>query len=87
MTIKFSKAFKKQYKLLPTRIQQQFDRRLLLWQEDPTNRLLNVHQLKGALSDFYSMNVTGDVRALSQAVEGWTYIYQFIGTHAELYVK
>jgi mRNA-degrading endonuclease RelE of RelBE toxin-antitoxin system len=87
MIIKFSTKFKKQYKSLPTKTQKQFDSRLFLWQEDPANPLLHAHRLKGSLSNFYSINLTGDVRVLYEPAGGNVFVFHMIGMHAELYVK
>lgn len=83
--IRFSKKFKKQYQKLPAKYQQQFIERLQLWQEQPYHPLLNNHKLSGKLSDFYSININADLRALYQVVGDDIYIYQLIGTHSQLY--
>ncbi len=85
MTIKFSKQFKKQYKKLPKKIQLQTEARINLWQEDPMNSLLRLHQLQGKLAGYYSINITGDIRALYEVVDDEIYMYDMIGTHSQLY--
>lgn len=85
MTIRFSKKFKKQYQKLPPKMQYQARRRIELWQEDPMNSLLRLHQLKGEMKDFYSINISGDIRALYEIVGDEVYIYQMIGSHSQLY--
>lgn len=85
MTIKFSKRYKKQYKKLPPKLQKQTKQRIELWQEDPTNQLLNVHQLKGKMANYYSINISGDIRALYEIVGEEIYLYDLIGTHSQLY--
>jgi addiction module RelE/StbE family toxin len=85
MTIRFSKKFRKQYKKLTPKLQQQTKRRIELWQEDPTNTLLNQHQLSGKLAGYYSINISGDVRALFEVVGEQVYLYDMVGTHSQLY--
>lgn len=81
----FSKKFKKQYAKLPAKVRRQFDLRYELWCEDPANPVLRVHRLKGKLANFYSMDVTGDVRAIYEDIDGTLYLYAMIGSHSELY--
>lgn len=85
MTINYSRRFKKQYQKLPPKVRAKFKQRLLLWREDPTNSLLRLHKLEGKLQNFYSINITGDIRALYEIVGDEVYIYEMIGTHAQLY--
>ena len=85
MTIKFSKRFKKQYKKLPQKLQIQTKSRIALWQEDPANSLLRVHELEGKLKGYYSINISGDIRALYQIVGDEMYLYEMIGSHSHLY--
>ena len=65
--------------------QNRFWSRLELWQEDPNNPLLRLHKLEGKLANYYSINVTGDIRALYEIIGDEVYIYDMIGTHSQLY--
>ena len=65
--------------------QNRFWSRLELWQEDPNNPLLRLHELEGELANYYSINVTGDIRALYEIIGDVVYIYDMIGTHSQLY--
>ncbi len=85
MTIKFSKRYKKQYKKLSPRLQKQTKHRIELWQEDPYNPLLRLHKLEGKLAKYYSINITGDIRALYEIVDDEICLYDMIGTHSQLY--
>ncbi len=85
MEIKRHKKFKKQYKKLPKKVKEKFSERVVLLLENPENKLLNVHELKGKLKNHYSMNVTGDVRAIFAIIDNQIYFFLLIGTHAELY--
>ena len=85
MTIKFSKKFNKQLGKLTVSQQDKFWSRLELWQEDPANSLLRVHRLRGKLANYYSINITGDIRALYEVIDDELYLYDLIGTHSQLY--
>ena len=85
MTIRYLPKFKKQYKKLPLKMQTQFDDRIQLFVVDPTQPKLKVHPLKGKFAGYWSMSVSGDIRAL-YIIEGDTIvIFALIGTHSQLY--
>ena len=67
MEIRFSHNFKKRYKKIPLKISRQFDERLLLLEKDIHNLLLSIHPLEGKRLGQWSMNVTGDWRAICNA--------------------
>jgi len=85
MVIKYLPKFKKQYKKLPKKFQEQFDQRLRLFISDPTNPSLRIHPLKGNYSGYWSMNINGDIRALYLSEGEKIIIFALIGTHSELY--
>jgi addiction module RelE/StbE family toxin len=85
MTIQYTPKFKKQYKKLPNKLQKQFDERLLLFLEDMTNPVLRVHSLTGSFGGYWSMNVSGDLRALYLKKGDELIIFALIGTHSQLY--
>ena len=89
MKIKFSKKFSKQYGKSPKQIRRFFDERLALFIKDQSDPLLNNHSLKGNLSGYRSINITGDWRALYSEYEendsGTIVIFELIGTHSQLY--
>lgn len=85
MTIRYLPKFKKQYKKLPKKFQDQFDKRLQLFLVDPTLPMLRVHPLKGKFAGYWSLSVNGDILAL-YLVDGETIIiFALIGSHSELY--
>ena len=66
-------------------MQDQFDERVQLFATDPTLPMLKVHPLKGKYAGYWSMSVSGDVRAL-YIIDGDTIIiFALIGTHSQLY--
>ena len=85
MQVVFSKSFKKQYKKLPIQIQDQTKSRILLWQQNPQDSQLNLHRLKGKFSRYWSINITGDIRAFYEITDEQTYVFAKIGSHSQLY--
>ena len=85
MILQYTPRFKKQYKKLPSKFQQQFDERLQLFIADPTNPALRVHPLKGSYSGYWSMNVSGYLRAIYLNKGDELIIFALIGTHSQLY--
>ena len=85
MTIRYLPKFKKQYKKLPPKIQNQFDEKVALFAADPTLPVLKVHPLKGKYRGYWSMNVNGDIRALYVMDGDLIVIFGLIGTHSQLY--
>lgn len=83
MTIRYSKSFKKHLKLLAPKIQAQTDARLRLFAADPTNPLLRQHPLKGKLKGYFSINISGDMRAVFKR-DGDAATFVLIGTHSQL---
>ncbi len=85
MEILFKSSFTKQYKKLPSKVQEKFNERLLLWLSNPADSLLRVHALTGKYTGYWSMNVSGDIRALYKHEGDTIVIFVLIGTHSELY--
>lgn len=85
MIIQYTNKFKKQYQKLPKKFQSQFDARLKLFVVEPTNPRLRVHPLKGKYSGYWSMNISGDLRAIFLRKGDEMVIFALIGTHSQLY--
>lgn len=85
MTIQRSATFKKQYRKLSAKLQHQFDARLKLFILNPTQPSLRIHPLKGRYLGYWSMNITGDIRALYRYQGQQIVIFALIGSHSELY--
>lgn len=85
MTIRYSRKFVKQLARQPAKVQQALYLRIKLFEENPNGPLLNSHRPKGEMSRYYSINVTGDVRALYEIVGDEIYVYEMIGTRRQLY--
>lgn len=85
LKISLSKGFKKQYKKIPKNIKKAFLTRLEIFRKDQSNFILKNHPLKGDRLGQWSINVTGDIRAIYK-VEDRDYIrFIMIGSHSELY--
>jgi addiction module RelE/StbE family toxin len=85
MTIQYTPKFKKQYKKLPKKFQEQFNERLHLFLADSSNPQLRVHPLIGKFTGYWSMNVSGDLRAIYLQKGEEIIIFALIGSHSELY--
>ena len=85
MIILFSKKFKKQFRKLPKRTQLRVGERIKLFTTDSQNPLLNNHKLQGKQSNYSSINISGDIRALYENLDKKKVLFVTIGTHSELY--
>lgn len=85
LKIEYSKRFRKQFSRLHPKIRGQFKTRQRLWLNDPYNVQLHLHMLTGEYAGLYSINITGDIRALYEKIDGTYVIFGFIGTHSQLY--
>lgn len=86
MIIKFSKTFVKQKNKAPQKIQKTLNDWIRLFMKNPNNPLLNFHKLKGILKDYYSINISGDWRAIIKiSSNNQVAIFALLETHSELY--
>jgi addiction module RelE/StbE family toxin len=85
MKLRYSSAFKKQYKKLPKRTREQFKKRLVLFLKDDRDAMLHIHKLAGAYDGLWSMNVSGNIRAIFDRAIPDIALFVAIGSHSELY--
>ena len=85
MVINFAKSFYKDYQKLSKKRQDQFWNRLEIFKENQNNPQLNNHKLHGPYNNFYSINVSGDVRAIYEQINKSKVLFIKIGTHSQLY--
>lgn len=87
MRIDYAKRFRKNLKKSPVHIKHAFAKRLALFIENMEHPLLRNHKLHGNHHELWSIDVTGDWRALYHVVDGNIEWVEFvnIGTHSELY--
>ena len=83
--IEYTNKFRKQYSKLNPKVRAQFKKRQRLWLSDPYNTQLHLHMLTGEYAGLYSINITGDIRALYEKIDNSYVIFGFIGTHSQLY--
>ncbi len=76
--------FKKQFRKLSKGIQKAFEERVYIFLKQPSNIVLNNHPLQGDRRDCWSINITGDIRAIYK-LQGTIAIFIDIGTHSQLY--
>lgn len=84
MEVRFHKNFKKKFKKLPIKIQEQFYERLELFFQNKFDKILNNHSVDKAFSNCNSINVSGDYRVIFED-QGNLAVFITIGTHSELY--
>lgn len=89
MLINYGRRFVKQYDKADLKIKEAFKNRVKLFRENPFSPLLNNHALTGQYSDYRSINITGDWRAIYSEIEDEagekTIIFELLGTHSQLY--
>lgn len=78
------KNFKKQFSKLDKKIQAEFEYKIYRFLDDHNHPVLNNHPLHGEWAHYWSINITGDVRALYE-VKDFTAIFVAIGKHSKLY--
>jgi mRNA-degrading endonuclease YafQ of YafQ-DinJ toxin-antitoxin module len=83
--ITYSNGFRKSYLRLPNFIQDKFKERLKLFIVSPNHILLKKHRLHGIYENFFSINVTGDYRAIFKQISDSMVEFRNIGTHSQLY--
>lgn len=87
MELRYSARFKKQYKKLPEKTQSRVNDRITLFRVNPLHPMLRNHPLQGNFVGYWSINISGDIRALYKYDDGDVIIFALIGTHSELYGK
>ena len=85
MEIRYSTQFKKQYKKLTKRTRLRFQERFVIFLEDQNSPQLHVHKLSGKYDGLWSINVTGNIRAIFDAHYKDIVIFVAIGSHSKLY--
>ena len=59
--------------------------RITLFSEDPLNPVLRNHPLHTPYKGSYSIDITGDYRAVYELIDDQTALFTHIGTHSQLY--
>ena len=85
MKVVYSHHLKKKYKKLTEAMQNKFDNRILLFRDNKHHPLLHNHALHGVYEGNWSINITGDYRAIYSYLGEDTVLFITMGTHSELY--
>ena len=80
-----SKSFEKDFTKLPTAIKKKTIVTLEKFIANPQNPTLRNHGLSGKWRGYFSINVTGDTRAIYFVMEDDLVRFVAIGSHSELY--
>ena len=80
-----SKRFEKDFATLTPATKKKAIATLEKFVENPQNPTLRNHGLSGKWKGHFSINVTGDTRAVYFAIEDTTVRFVAIGSHSELY--
>jgi len=85
MNVVFHKRFDKMAKKLSPKIKTKMVERITLFSKDPLDSVLRNHALKTPYKGSYSIDITGDFRAIYYLVDSETALFTHIGTHSQLY--
>ncbi|MAZ56594.1 hypothetical protein CL653_02285 [bacterium] len=80
-----SKQFKKDFSKLPKTTKAKALIALELFTQDPNHPTLRIHALRGKWAGHFSLDVTGDTRAIYFVVEEGIVRFVTIGSHSQLY--
>lgn len=85
MIIDFHKDFTKAFKKLSPKIKKKFQDRLILFEKEQFNPILNNHALTGKYQGYRSINVSGNIRAIYINSSEEDVVFVKIGSHNKLY--
>lgn len=85
MIVIFHKRFDKMASKLPQKIKTKMVERITMFTKDPLEYALRNHALNTPYKGSYSIDITGDYRAIYFLVDDETAMFTHIGTHSQLY--
>jgi len=85
MIVLTHRKFDKRFVKLSVALKEKFKERRNLFLLDPFNSVLNNHALHGDRAGQWSINITGDWRAIYEFKDTETIIFVDIDTHSNLY--
>lgn len=85
LTNDFIKIYKKRFSNRRN-FKERFDERVRLFSQNPSDSILNDHELSGKLQGYRAFSITGDVRVIYYIFEDTAYLVD-IGTHNQVYGK
>ncbi|TSC85748.1 MAG: translation repressor RelE [Microgenomates group bacterium Gr01-1014_7] len=90
MNVKLDPDLLKKLKKLDIRIRNSFREKILIFQKNPNESLLNNHELRDQYKGLRSIDITNDYRAIYEemtAGEDTIAYFSILGTHNELYKR
>jgi addiction module RelE/StbE family toxin len=85
MNVVFHRRFDKMAAKQAPKIKQKIVERITLFTNDPLDRQLRNHPLHSPYKGSYSIDITGDIRAIYELVDDETALFTHVGTHSQLY--
>lgn len=85
MNVVFHRRFDKQASKLPQKVKLKMVERISLFCKDPLDISLRNHALHTPYKGSYSIDITGDYRAIYHLFDDDTALFTHIGTHSQLY--
>ena len=85
MNVVFHKRFDKMAGKLSPKLKVQLVKKITLFSKDPLKPALRNHALNTPYKDSYSINISGDYRAIYHLVDDQTVMFTHVGTHSQLY--
>lgn len=81
VSLHVSTRFKKSYKKLPRHIQEDFDKRIRVFEATPFHPTLRTHKLGGSLGEYYSFYLRDGFRVLFDFIGDAVVILVNVGSH------
>jgi addiction module RelE/StbE family toxin len=85
MKVVFHKRFEKMVQKLTPKVKQKMIERINLFTQDPLDKRLRNHALHTPYKGSYSIDITGDYRAIYELIDDETALFTHVGTHSQLY--
>jgi addiction module RelE/StbE family toxin len=85
MKVVFHKRFDKMAIKLPAKVKLKAVERITLFSRNPLDPKLRNHALNTPYNGSYSINITGNYRAIYYLIDDQTAMFTHIGTHSQLY--
>jgi addiction module RelE/StbE family toxin len=85
MNVIFHKRFEKMAVKLIPKVKQKMVERVSLFAQNPLAPQLRVHALYTPYKGSFSIDITGDYRAIYELIDDETALFTHIGTHSQLY--
>lgn len=85
MRVVFHRRFDKMASKLPSKAKQRMVERISIFTTDPLDKQLRNHALHTPYKGSYSIDITGDIRAIYELIDDETTLFTHIGTHSQLY--